>query len=69
MTIEATDDGTGDPHLDEHGRTRPPDGRERGRGLYIVRRLSREVRALSTADGSVVRAQVVAGPRADASLG
>ena len=69
LTIEATDDGTGDPHLDEHGRTRPPDGRERGRGLYIVRRLSREVRALSTADGSVVRAQVVAGPRADASLG
>lgn len=69
LTIEATDDGRGDPLLNEHGRTRPADGRERGRGLYIVRRLSREVQALSTTDGSVVRAQVVAGPRADASVG
>lgn len=69
LTIEATDDGRGDPLLNEHGRTQPPDGRERGRGLYIVRRLSREVQALSTTDGSVVRAQVVAGPRADASVG
>ncbi|QMW65834.1 SpoIIE family protein phosphatase [Mumia sp. ZJ1417] len=68
LTIEATDDGRGDPLLNEHGKTRPPDGRERGRGLYIVRRLSREVQALSTVEGSVVRAQVVAGPRADASV-
>ncbi|MGH1563685.1 ATP-binding SpoIIE family protein phosphatase [Mumia sp. DW29H23] len=59
LVIEATDDGRGDPHLNEHGRTPPPAGREHGRGLYIVRSLSRDVEALSTAGGSVVRARVV----------
>lgn len=63
LVIEATDDGQGDPRLNEHGRTPPPAGRERGRGLYIVRTLSRGVEATSTAEGSVVRARV-ATPRA-----
>lgn len=54
MHIEVEDDGPGDPSLDEIGRSLPDDYSPGGRGLFVVRALSDDVRTLSTSEGTIV---------------
>ena len=61
IEIEVGDDGPGVVGLDGYGATLPPRDQDSGRGLFIVRAISDDVSAMSTPDGSSVRAIV---PRA-----
>jgi PAS domain S-box-containing protein len=65
VEVEVADDGPGVVGIDAIGNALPPDEQDSGRGLYIVRSLARDVSAMSTAEGSFVRAVVA---RADARL-
>ncbi|MGH3425756.1 MAG: SpoIIE family protein phosphatase, partial [Nocardioidaceae bacterium] len=58
VVVEVSDDGPGTHELEDRGRRLPTSESERGRGLYLVRALSDDVTAMSTAEGTVVRATV-----------
>lgn len=58
VTVEVSDDGPGSEALDGFGRRLPTPEHERGRGLYLVRALSDDVTAMSTTEGTVVRATI-----------
>ena len=58
IDVRVEDDGPGVVGIDDYGTTLPPDGQDSGRGLFIVRAISRDVSAMSTAEGSLVRAVV-----------
>lgn len=55
IVLEVSDDGSGDPDLDELGQRLPVVDSEEGRGLYLVRALSEDVAMVSTGGGTVVR--------------
>ncbi len=55
IILEVSDDGPGQPDLDERGHRLPPHDSESGRGLFLVRSLSEDVSVLSTAEGTVMR--------------
>ncbi|HEV2889793.1 MAG TPA: SpoIIE family protein phosphatase [Frankiaceae bacterium] len=61
IRVEVTDDGPGVVGLEDYGNALPPHEQDSGRGLFIVRALSTDVSAMSTAEGSLIRALV---PRA-----
>ena len=54
LTLEVSDDGPGDTHLEELGGHLPITESEHGRGLFLVRALSDKVSMMSTAEGTVV---------------
>jgi PAS domain S-box-containing protein len=58
VVVEVSDDGTGAIDLPARGITLPNAAQESGRGLYLVRAVASEVSAMSTAEGSVIRAVV-----------
>jgi len=58
VVLEVSDDGIGDPGIEGLGRRLPPPDSESGRGLYLVRALSADVSAMSTAEGTLVRCVV-----------
>ncbi|HEU0132516.1 MAG TPA: SpoIIE family protein phosphatase [Mycobacteriales bacterium] len=58
IVVEVADDGSGVVGLEERGRDLPDADSPSGRGLFIVRSVADEVTAMSTAEGSVVRAVV-----------
>ena len=55
VVLDVSDDGEGEPLLDDRGRKLPDPDTESGRGLFIVRALSHRVDVLSTAEGSTIR--------------
>ncbi|HEX8001872.1 MAG TPA: SpoIIE family protein phosphatase [Mycobacteriales bacterium] len=63
IDVRVEDDGPGVVGLDDYGNDLPPDEQDSGRGLYIVRALASDVSAMSTAEGSLVRAVVPREPR------
>ncbi len=54
LTLEVSDDGRGDTHLDDLGGNLPVTESEHGRGLFLVRALSDQVSMMSTSEGTVV---------------
>lgn len=71
VVLEVEDDGPGRSDLDRLGFVLPDTGSDRGRGLFIVRRLSDDVTILSTFEGTVVRSRKrlrESGDRARAAL-
>lgn len=58
VVVEVTDDGPGVVDLADRGLDLPDAATEHGRGLYLVRAVATDVSAMSTAEGSVVRAVV-----------
>lgn len=69
IEIEVEDDGPGRPDIEHLGGDAPPADADVGRGLYIVRSLSDRFDALSTFEGTVVRAVKELRPRARAGAG
>lgn len=55
LVIEVHDDGAGDPDLADKGLTVPDLGDEGGRGMFVVRELSKSVDIVSTSEGTIVR--------------
>ncbi|HVL82115.1 MAG TPA: SpoIIE family protein phosphatase, partial [Actinomycetota bacterium] len=66
IVLEVSDDGTGDGALVTRGTDRPDPLAVTGRGLFIVRSLSREVDIRSDGTGTVVRAVIATGQPASA---
>lgn len=62
IDIRVEDDGPGVVGLEGYGTELPPDEQDSGRGLFIVRAVARDVSAMSTAEGSLVRAVVPRAP-------
>jgi anti-sigma regulatory factor (Ser/Thr protein kinase) len=64
IEVQVSDDGPGAPDLDALGGALPPVDQDGGRGLFLVRAVSRDVTTMSTAEGSLVRCVV---PRVSAA--
>ncbi|WP_100414900.1 ATP-binding SpoIIE family protein phosphatase [Mumia flava] len=62
VVVDVLDDGPGDALLPTRGYVLPVAGSEGGRGLYMVRSLSDDVRIRSGPDGSRIRATVCVTP-------
>ncbi|MFY0409672.1 ATP-binding SpoIIE family protein phosphatase [Solicola sp. PLA-1-18] len=59
VVVEVSDDGPGVASIDDLGRRLPGMDSERGRGLYLVRAISDDLSIMSTAEGTIVRAELV----------
>ena len=58
VLVEVADDGPGAVDLEDRGLELPAPDTDSGRGLFLVRAVASDVSAMSTAEGSVVRAVV-----------
>jgi anti-sigma regulatory factor (Ser/Thr protein kinase) len=60
VVLEVSDDGLADVDLARRGATLPDGAAEQGRDLFLVRAVSTHVDVLTTAEGSTIRAAVLA---------